>query len=221
MFFWLMMVWMFAFEMNKPKNITFVLSIFDNLNIIFRIFTRIFNLMLHPAKEWEVIAAENSSRKTVYVQFVLPLLCLITLASIIGTWISTSRELYSVAYVFYWIGILWTSFSAGLYFSAFVITEIMAHQVEARDHRKSFALMAYALGAAYLTIIIVSLFPFFSELLVLAFYACYLYWRGIPYLIGIEGQKRMLYGLFSFIMVLLIYSLMFFFFEKIWRAILL
>ena len=191
------------------------------MNIILRIFTRIFNLMLHPAKEWRAIAAENNSRKTIFVQFVLPLLCMIAIASIIGTWLSTSRELYSAAYVFYTIALLWTSLSAGLYFSTFVITEIMAHQVETRDHRKSFALMAYASGAAYLTIIIVSLFPFFSELLVLSFYACYLYWRGIPHLIGTEGQKRMLYGLFSFIMALLIYSLMFFFFEKIWRAVLL
>ena len=221
MFFWRMMVWMLTFEMNQLKNVTFAPEIFDTLNIIFRTFTRIFNLMLHPAKEWEMIAAENNSRKTVFVQFVLPLLCMITIASIIGTWINTSRELYSVAYVLYWVGILWASLGAGLYFSAFLITELMAHQVETRDHNKSFALMAYATGAAYLTITIVSLFPFFFELLVLAFYACYLYWRGIPYLIRINGHKRMIYGLFSFIIVLLIYSLMFFFFEKVLRAILL
>jgi len=179
--------------------------------------------MLHPAKEWDVIAAEHNSRKTVFVQFVVPFLCLIAVASIIGTWLDTSREFYSAAYVLYTIAILWTSLSVGLYVSAFLITEIMAHQVEARDHNRSFALMAYALGAAYLTIIVVSLFPFpfLKQMLVLAFYACYLYWRGIPHLIQIQGQKRMMYGLFSFIIVLLIYSLMFFFFEKIWRAILL
>ena len=182
--------------------------------------------MLHPAKEWDAIAAENNSRKTVYVQFVVPLLCLISIASIIGTWFDASREDYPTAFelcrkALYWIVLLWSSLSGGLYFSAFVITEVLAQQVGSRDHHKSFALMGYASAAAYLTIIIVALFPFFNELLVLSFYACYLYWSGIPHLIQINGQKRMIYGLFSFIIVLLIYLLMFFFFSKIWRAVLL
>ena len=191
------------------------------VNNIFRILTRIRNLMLYPAKEWDVIAAENNNRKTVYIRFVLPLLCLIALATVVGTWLATSRELYSAGFVICKIVNLWASLSAGLYFSAFVITEIMAHQVEQRDHHRSFALMAYSSGAAYLVIFIVALFPFFTELLVLAFYSCYLYWRGIPHLIQVSGQKQMIYGLLSFIIIALIYSLMFFIFGKILRTILL
>jgi len=151
---------------------------------------------------------------------------MISIASIIGTWFDASRELYSTSFELFRIAIcriviLWSSLSAGLYFSAFMITEIMAQQVGSRDHDKSFALMTYASAAAYLTIIIVALFPFFYELLVLSFYSCYLYWRGIPFLVQKNGQKRMIYGLFSFIIVLLIYSLAFYLFSKIWRAILL
>ena len=193
----------------------------NSLNIVFKIFTRVHNLFFYPEKEWKEIAAENHNRKTVYVRFVLPLLCLIALSTIIGTWLATSRELYSAGYVIYFISLLWTSLSAGLYFSAFLITEIMAQQVGSRAHDRTFALMAYASGAAYLVVIIVSLLPFYSELLVLAFYSCYLYWRGIPYLIGVEGQKQMIYGLLSFIITASIYLLMFFFFEKILKEILL
>jgi hypothetical protein len=189
------------------------------LNIILRIFTRIRNLMLNPAKEWEIIAAENNNRKTIYVQFVVPLLCLIAVAAIIGTWLDTSREVYSVAFVFCKIAVLWTSLSAGLYFSTFVIAEIMARQVGSKDHDRAFALMAYASGAACLVVAIVALFPFFSELSVLAFYSCYLYWRGIPYLIHVQDRKRMIYGLLSFIIVILMYLLMFFFFGKVLKAI--
>jgi hypothetical protein len=175
--------------------------------------------MLDPAKEWRVIAAENSTRKAVYVQFVVPLLYLIAFATIIGTWLDTSREVYSITFVFCKIAILWTSLSAGLYFSVFVITEIMVHQIGSKDHDCAFALMAYASGVAYLVITVVELFPFFSELLVLAFYSCYLYWRGIPRLIPVQGQKRMMYGLLSFIIVVLIYLLMFFFFGNVLNAI--
>ena len=177
--------------------------------------------MLYPAKEWKVIAAESSNRQVVFIRFVLPLLCLIAVATIIGTWLVTPREQYSASYVAYRIAILLTSLSAGLYLSAFVITEIMVHQMGSRNHHRAFALIAYASGTAYLVIAIVELFPFFSELLVLAFYSCYLYWRGIPHLIRVDGQKQMIYGLLSFIIMALIYSLMFFLFGNLWRAILL
>jgi hypothetical protein len=182
-------------------------------------FIRIRNLMLNPAKEWKAIAAESDTRKTVYVRFVLPLLYLTAFAAIIGTWLDTSREVYSIAFVFRKIAILWTSLSSGLYFSAFVITEIMARLTGSKDHDRAFALMAYASGVACLVIAVVELFPFFSELLVLAFYSCYLYWRGIPRLIGIQGQKRMIYGLLSFIIAVLVYLLMFFFFGNVLNAI--
>jgi len=175
--------------------------------------------MLHPAREWKEIAAENNSRKTVYLRFVLPWLCLIVIATVIGTWLVTSRELYSAGYVLYWIVLLWALLSAGLYLSAFVITEIMVHQIGSRNHNRDFALIAYSFGAAYLVITIVMLFPFFNELLVLAFYSCYLLWRGIPFLIGVEGQKQMIYMLLSLIIMILSYLLMFFLFGNVLRAI--
>ena len=177
--------------------------------------------MLYPAKEWETIASENNDRKTVYLRFVVPLLCLITVATIIGTWLNTSREVYSSGFVLYRTTLLWASLSVGLYFSAFIITEIMDRQVGSKDHSRSFALMAYSSGAAYFVIALVALFPFFNEMLVLAFYFCYLYWRGIPYLIKVEGQKQMIYGLLSFIIIALIHLLIFFFFGNISKAILL
>ena len=175
--------------------------------------------MLHPAKEWKAIAAENNSRKTVFLRFVLPWLCLIAITTIVGTWLATSREEYSAGFVLYMITFLWALLTSGLYLSAFVITEIMAHQMGARDHNRDFALIAYSFGAAYLVIAIVSLFPFLSELLILAFYSCYLFWRGIPYIIRVGDQKRMIYGLLSFIIMVLVYLLMFFLFGNILRAI--
>ena len=175
--------------------------------------------MLYPAREWKDIAAENNSRKMVYLRFVLPWLCLIAIATIVGTWLAASREEYSVWYVLYWIVFLWASLSAGLYLSAIVITEIMAHQMGVRDHNRDFALIAYASGAAYLVIAFVSLFRFFNELLILAFYSCYLFWRGIPYLIRINEQKQMIYGLLSFIIILLVHLLMFFLFGNVLKSI--
>ena len=186
-----------------------------------RFLTRILNLFFYPATEWTKIAEENNNRKTVYVQFVLPLMCLMTIANIIGIWFNASRELFTVGLLVCEIAILWTSLGAGLYFSAFVITEIMAQQLGSKDHNRDFALIAYSLGAAYLVMIVVGLFPFFNEFLVLAFYSGYLYWLGIPHLIKVEGRQRMIYGLLSPVIFILTHSLAFFFFGRVLRALLL
>ena len=175
--------------------------------------------MLHPAAEWEAIAAERHSRKTVFVRFVAPLLCLIAMATVGGTWLSASREYYSAAYVLCAIAVQWSTLIAGLFFSTFLIAEIMAQQLEAKDRAGSFALMAYASCAACFAIAVVSLFPFFIELLALALYSCYLYWRGIPFLMRIDGQKQLTFGLLSLVIALPTYSLMYFLFGKIFAAI--
>ena len=189
------------------------------MNVIIQIFIRIRNLLFFSPQEWKKIAAESRSRKTVYVRFVLPLLCLIAVASIIGTWLAAPREIYSAGYVIYRIVLLWATLSAGLYFSTYLITEIMVNLLGTRNHNCAFALMAYSSCAAYLVIVVVSLFPFFKELLVLSFYSCYLYWKGIPYIIGVEGHKRMIYGLLSLMIVIFSYLLMLFFFGKVLKAI--
>jgi len=183
------------------------------------LFVRLFNLLFFPSKEWSTIAEENNSRRTVYIKFVAPLLCLVAIATIIGTWLSTTRELYTFGYVIYKIAILWTSLSISLFVSSYLITEIMAQQLGDKNHNRDFALMAYSAGAAYLVIIVWSLFPFFSEFLVLTLYSCYLYWTGITYLIQVEESERKFYGFLSLIITMITYILMFFLFGKILKAI--
>jgi hypothetical protein len=190
------------------------------MNVFFKMMVRVCNLMLYPDREWRLIADENNSRRMVYLRFLLPLLWLIAIATVIGTWLATPRDQYSVAFVLRKIVLLWMSISIGLYFAAFIVTEIMALQTEQRNHHRTFALMVYSSGAACLVVATVELFPFFNELLVLAFYSCYLYWRGIQYLIEIEGEKQVIYTLLSFIIMALALLLMFFFFGNVLRAIL-
>ena len=182
-----------------------------------RVFKRIINLLLFPAKEWKAIADENDSRKTIYVRFLVPLLCIMTVTTVAGALLFPSHGIYfAICRIF----VLWSSLSVGLYISSFLITEIMAREVETREYNRGFALMAYSLGAACLVIIIVALFPFFREFIVLAFYSCYLYWLGIPHLIQADGKKRTIYGMTSFVIMALTYLLTFFLFGNIFEAIL-
>ena len=180
-----------------------------------RVLRRVILLLLFPAKEWKTIAAENRSRTTVYIQFVVPLLCVMTVATIVGTWLDTSRELYSAGFVVCRIATLWASVSSGLYISAFVASGIL------EENKPDFQLIAYSLSATYMVIIIVSLLPFFKEFLVLALYSFYIFWQGIPYLINVEGEQRMKYGLLSLIIIVLTHLLMFFLFRNIFTSLIL
>ncbi len=187
---------------------------------IIDIVSRISGLLLSPGKEWLVISTENKDRKTIFIRFVVPLLCLITITSILGSLLFASRTVFSFSYVVFGITKLWCSLCSGLYLSTFIITEIMARQLGSKDYDKIFTLMAYSSGTAYLVIAVVELFPFFSELSVLTFYSCYLFWRGIPYMTLAQGQNRMVFSIVSFVVAALVFSLMFFFFGNVLRAIL-
>ena len=193
----------------------------DNKNNNFRLFTRCFNLMFHPAREWKEIEAENNNRKVVYIRFVVPLLCLMTIAIIICTWLYTPSVLYTTGYVVHRITFLWVSLSTALYISTFAITEIMAQQLGSKNYDRIFTLIAYSLSAVYLAYIINDLFPLFGGLIfiVLGLYSCYLYWLGNSHLIHIKGKKQTIYGLSTLIITVLIHLEIFFYFGKVFEVI--
>ena len=149
------------------------------------------------------------------MQIMVPLLCLMAVATVYGTWLYTPRDDYTAWYVIR--RILWLSLSlcTGLFASAFVVTEIMANKVGAKDHNKGFALMANAAVAAYLAIITVELFPFIKEFLILALYSCYLYWVGLPKIMQLERKLRVIHGMLAVLITVLMHSLLFFLFYKI------
>jgi hypothetical protein len=187
--------------------------------MINELLARLINLLFYPAREWKTIAEENKSRKTIYLRFVMPLLCLMTIACIIGAWLYASRRYqFSLSYVIYRIATLWASLSAGLFVSAFLVSEIMAQQEVTKDYNRDFALMAYSSSVVYIVIVLIELSPF-KELIVLVFYSCYLYWTGIPRLIREESRIQMIYGLLSFVIIAFTYFLMYFLFEKIFASI--
>ena len=186
-----------------------------------RLFLRIINLLLFPTKEWSEIAAKNDARKATFLRIVAPLLGLMAVATVFGTWLYTSREIYSLKYVMYRVVVLWTATIVGLYVSAFVATEIMTQKAGVKDHAKGFALMANAAIAAYLALMIVALFPFFKEFLVLSFYSIYLYWLGIPAMMQIDKEKQTAFAALALVITAVVHLFVYFLFGNIFKALLL
>ena len=155
------------------------------------------------------------------MQYVTPLMGLIGFATIVGTWMYTSRELYSFQFVLCKIATLWLSLCAGLYLTSFIVTEIMGRNTGMKNHDKNFELLANAATSAYLVLFIVELFPFFKEFLVLTLFSGYSYWVGLPIVLKIEGRMREIYWIVAFITAIVIHFLTFFLFGNILRSILL
>ena len=184
------------------------------------VFYHIRNLLLQPGAQWAAIASENKSIKTVFREFVFPLLMLIAVCVLLGSVLFASRIDFSAIYVVKRIFLLLASLSAGLYLSAFLINTTMIHLCQ-RNMQGVFALMAYSSGIAMLLIAMVELvpFPYLKELMVLAFYSIFLYWCGIPAILDIPAGKRGAFIVLSVIVAAAGYALPFFLFSKILNAI--
>jgi hypothetical protein len=168
---------------------------------------------------WAAIASENKDIKSVFRGFVFPLLLLIVVCVLLGSVLFVSRIDFSVVYVVKRMILLFCSLSAGLYLSAFLINTTMIH-IGKRNMQGVFLLMAYSSGVAMLLIAMVELvpFPYLKELMVLAFYSFFLYWRGIPAVLDIDANKRSVFMILSVVVAAAGYALPFFLFGKILNA---
>jgi hypothetical protein len=184
------------------------------------IISLIYGLLLRPDKQWADIVAANKNEKSVFVSFVVPLLCLLAVCTVIGSVLYDSRMDFSFGYMVRKIAVPLCSLSLGLYLSAFLVNVLMTTlHIGPRNLQKIFGLMAYAFSVACLVICMVALFPFFKELLVLSFFSVYLYWRGIPYMLDIPENNRPAFLALSLVVLALVYALAFYFFKQILSAI--
>ncbi|MDR1667630.1 MAG: hypothetical protein LBS03_08080 [Bacteroidales bacterium] len=184
------------------------------------VFYHIRELLVHPHEHWITVATEKKSRNRIFREFVVPLLCMVAICTLLGAVLFASRFDLSVAFVLRKISLLLCTLSTGLYLSSYLINALIP--ITVRNLQGIFALLAYSSGITCLLIAVVELFPFpyLKEMIVLAFYSVYLYWRGITEVLNIAESKRNGFLMLSFITVAAVYLFLFFFFGKILEALL-
>ncbi|MDR1864283.1 MAG: YIP1 family protein [Bacteroidales bacterium] len=188
------------------------------MNTAVRVFYRTCSLLLRPDEQWTAIAAERRDRKDVFMHFVLPMLCLIAVCVIVGSVLYISREVFSPGFVLRRILLSGCLLSAGLYLSAFLI-DVLLLRPRASALHEVFALTAYSSAAAYVVIAVVSLFPFFDELLVLALYSGYLYRRGVPFMLDVPAGKQSVFAALSLLIAAAVHLPLFYFLDRMLDAV--
>lgn len=148
------------------------------------------NILLNPSKYWETIHSENTPVKLIRNNFLLPLVILVSIASITGSLIFFNTEL-SVVYSIM-LGIrIFIVLTATSYITSYILGEITYPLDLGKDFNISFRLIVYSLTPFLLCQILSSVFESLLFVNLIGLYGLYIFWTGADVTLKPPQHKRM------------------------------
>jgi len=164
------------------------------------LFNRIKDLLVKPAKAWEIILSERSSINDVLMTFSLPLIGAYSLAIFLG-YLFGHQELDFTSALKFAVFIFSACFF-GLYMSYFILLKLIPVESMKSDKELAFKMIAYSSLPIYLLGIVTALIPQTFFFFFLVIYAAYIIWEGLKVL-QVDVEKRGWQTVVVSIMVLL------------------
>jgi len=180
-----------------------------------KIWTRIKGIITEPDKEWDVIQAEPNDQNDIIVNYAVPIIALGAITTFIG---KAAMEVFSVYEGFMLAISYFISTIAGLYISAVVISELAPSFGTTKDFNASIKLIVYASTAALASAVIASLHPGLSFVGLFGLYSIYLFWIGLPKILGTPEDKKIGFVLISALVILAVTFLINFILQSIFVA---
>lgn len=163
------------------------------------------NILISPAKEWDVIAAEQPDTGKIITGYVLPLAGAAALAAFIGYGFLTSRYFGGTNWGIYYAVSVLVGALAGVFISAFVIDALAPNFGSEKNMGRSIQLVAYSYTAGWVGGLL-AIIPAIAFLGVLAgLYGFYLLYIGMPKLKKTPADKHLGYFVVSLLVVIAIY----------------
>jgi hypothetical protein len=163
------------------------------------VFARVKNILLSPATEWPVIAAEASSSGAIYLRYVAPLIAIGVIASFIGeTMVGTSAGILGIVRVGFvsGFGAAIVKFTVGLLgvFAVSWLVDVLAPTFGGqRDSLRALKVTAYSCTAVWVAGVLL-LVPNLAIVVFLAgLYGLYLMYLGLPILMRCPANKSIGY----------------------------
>jgi hypothetical protein len=182
------------------------------------IFTRIKNIIVKPADEWEVIKGEPSDKNTILKNYALPLIILVAIAEFLGGLIFTRYGL-SIGYVVAQAIVSFIVVFLGIYISAIVINELASSFGSKKDTNAAFKLVIYSFTPVFIAQTVANLIPPLSFVVIFGLYSIYLIWLGLGSLMETPEDKKVIYVVVSAIIIFAVYVLLMFILGAILTAI--
>lgn len=174
------------------------------------IISRVKNIIVNPKSEWQVIATEPPSARWVMMNYIVPLTAIAAIAAFVGYGF--------VGYSFLGVriaGIQWGIYNAllkiivgiaSVYLTAFVVDALAPSFNAEKDFGRSVQLVAYG-ATPGLVAAIFAILPAIAWLLSMAgaIYSVYLWYLGLGPVKKTPDDKRVVYLIVSFIVLIVVY----------------
>lgn len=148
------------------------------------------NIILNPAKAWDIVYSENKSNKVLRNSYFLPLLILVSISSFTGSLLFANAELSPVYSVF--IGIkCFIVFYFTIYITALILGEITFPLDLGKDFGVSLKLIVYSITPFIICQIISRLFESLLFIDIIGLYGLYIFWTGIEKMLTPPAYKKM------------------------------
>nr|WP_319399711.1 Yip1 family protein [uncultured Carboxylicivirga sp.] len=165
------------------------------------LFNRIKDLLFKPAKEWEVIVAEQTTVNDMLMSFSLPLIGAYSLAVFLGYLFGHQELDFTIAVKF--AAFTFSACFFALYLGYFILIKLIPVDRFKEEKELAFKLVAYSSLPVYLLGVITALIPQTFFFYFLAVYAAYIIWEGLKVL-NFSSEKRSMYTMALTLIVLLL-----------------
>lgn len=165
-------------------------------------------LAVSPENEWKFIREENLSLGNIILKYVFPLLLLAYVASIVGNVVFYPLMKQPFAFISIKTAIdLLVNFAA-MFVCGWLINEMSKNFGVEKNLKKVLTLIIYSYLAVFVTKAGANFFQNYSGIRLVfnlaAFYGLYLFWTGVPIILGIPNDKKMNFVALSVLLLLVV-----------------
>jgi hypothetical protein len=169
--------------------------------------SRVRNILLSPNHEWQVIAGERGSVRSLLWGYVIPLAMIPAVASFIGYGlVGANGILFRMSGPYWGISMALNSLitSLGVYLAGTSLIDRLARGFGgSADMGRSAQLVAYSYTPAFIAGVFYAL-PGWQQGVVMGLYSVYLFYLGVPVLKAIPEDQRVAYSVVSAILLIII-----------------
>lgn len=176
--------------------------------------TRAMNMLKTPKTEWDVVAGEAASIGGLYTGYAIPWSLLQHLASFIGSAFLAGAMTSVLGFhlgMTYWLGstvLSWVLSLVGIYVAAFIVNALAGSFGSTKSGINAFKLVVYGYTGTWVGGLF-AVIPILGGLVAIAgaVYSVYLFYLGLPKMMGTPKEKVVGYMLVSALIMIVIYVL--------------
>jgi hypothetical protein len=147
------------------------------------------DILINPAKTWDLIDSENRSVSVISYHFLFPLILLVSVSAFAGSLIYINPELSFVYSVLAGIK-CFILFYITVYGTSFILKEITFPLELGRNFTVSFRLVSYSMAPLLLCQVLSRFFESMQFVNVLALFGLYIFWTGAERILTPAASKK-------------------------------